>query len=103
MQITSFFSPISQWLLKWFFRRLCQLKNHFKLRATDLRLEIVEWDVSITGFVIEEIDSVQFYHDIISCLESDSIVVNLTFHQVQYPFPPLKNSISIVVYNDFDG
>ena len=33
------------------------------------------WDVSITGFSIEELDSVQFYHDIIFCLESDSFVV----------------------------
>ena len=33
------------------------------------------WDVLISGFVIEELDSVQFHHDIIFCLESYSIVV----------------------------
>ena len=32
----------------------------------------------ITGFVIEELDSVQFYHDNIFCLESDSIVVQFS-------------------------
>ena len=35
----------------------------------------IRWDVSIPGFVIEELDSVQFHHDILFCLESDSIVV----------------------------
>ena len=34
------------------------------------------WDVSIPGFVIEELDSVQFLHVIIFCFESDSIVVS---------------------------
>ena len=37
-----------------------------------------QWDVSITGFVIEKLDSVLFYHDIIFCLESDSIVVSFS-------------------------
>ena len=36
------------------------------------------WDVSISGFVLKELDSVQFYHDIIFCLESDSIVVSFS-------------------------
>ena len=114
-----------------------------------------QWDVSITGFLIEELDSVQFYHDIIFCLESDSIVVSFSsstgflrvdfrqfwfqhitcyflsscFHGVLLflsttyerelastrahlirkatkktdKFPPLKISISIVVYKDSEG
>ena len=38
--------------------------------------ENIQWDFSIPGFVIEELDSVQFLNDIIFCLESDPIVVS---------------------------
>ena len=37
-----------------------------------------EWDISISGFVLEEQDSVQIHHEIIFCLESDSIVVSFS-------------------------
>ena len=50
-----------------------QLYMHTRLAL--LYLLIIHWDISITGFVIQELDSVQFLHDIIFCFESDSIVV----------------------------
>ena len=34
------------------------------------------YTISITGFVIEELDSVKFIYDVIFCFESDSIVVS---------------------------
>ena len=39
---------------------------------------LIHWDVANTGFVIQELDSAQFVHDIIFCLESDSIVVSFS-------------------------
>ena len=38
--------------------------------------ECVHSDVSISRYVLDELDSDQFYHDIIFCFESDSIVVS---------------------------
>ena len=39
---------------------------------------LLHWDVSISEFVLEELDSVKFVHDIIFHLESDSIVVSFS-------------------------
>ena len=35
---------------------------------SEINTATVYWDVSITGFVIEELESAQFYRDIIFCL-----------------------------------
>ena len=38
----------------------------------------LQWDGANPGFVIQELDSVQFLYDIIFCFESDSIVVSFS-------------------------
>ena len=37
---------------------------------------VIYWDVTISDFGLKELDFVQFHHDIIFCLESDSIVLS---------------------------
>ena len=71
-----------------------------------------QWDVSVSGFVLEELNSVQFHRDIFFYLESDSIVVSFSsstgflrvdirqflFQHILFSF--LLYSLRIVVFID---